>query len=73
MANVLRQAVRGVVDIEETANDVGRQAKRLLSQVTFDVAVLDISLPIMAGATVLAGLDLMEEISRRPTVTIPVI
>lgn len=66
VANVLRQSVSGEIEIA-TANDVG-QAKRLLTQNQFDIAVLDISLPIMPGedSTQLAGLELMEEISRRP-------
>lgn len=66
VANVLRQSVSGEIEIE-TANDVG-QAKRLLTQTQFDIAVLDISLPTMAGedSAPLAGLDLMEEVSRRP-------
>jgi nucleoside phosphorylase/CheY-like chemotaxis protein len=66
VANVLRQSVSGEIEIE-TANDVG-QAKRLLTKDQFDIAVLDISLPIMSGedSTPLAGLELMEEVSRRP-------
>jgi nucleoside phosphorylase/CheY-like chemotaxis protein len=66
VASVLRQSVSAEIEIE-TANDVG-QAKRLLTQHQFDIAVLDISLPIMTGedSTALAGLDLMEEVSRRP-------
>ena len=66
VANILRHSVSGEIEIE-TANDVG-QAKRLLSQHQFDIAVLDISLPIMPGedSTQLAGLELMEEVARRP-------
>ena len=58
VANLVRRSVSGDLEIE-TANDVG-QAKRLLTQHQFDIAVLDISLPIMAGedSTRLAGLDL---------------
>jgi len=66
VASVLRHSASGEIEIE-TANDVG-QAKRLLTQNQFDIVVLDISLPIMAGedSTPLAGLELMEEVSRRP-------
>jgi CheY-like chemotaxis protein len=66
VASVLRQSVSTEIEID-TANDVG-QAKRLLTQTQFDIAVLDISLPKMSGeeSTPLAGLELMEEVSRRP-------
>jgi nucleoside phosphorylase/CheY-like chemotaxis protein len=62
----LLRNIDGIVAEIEVAYDAN-QAKRYLEQIYFDVVILDISLPVMAGksASPQGGLDLMEEILRR--------
>ncbi len=62
----LTKSARGVGEVE-TAHDAA-QAKRALQSRKFDVVILDIALPVTAGEepSRLGGLELMEEVIRRP-------
>ena len=65
VAKSVREAVEEPIVIE-TAHDIG-QAKRALLATQYDVAILDLSLPMMAGegSAPFAGRDLVEELARR--------
>jgi nucleoside phosphorylase/CheY-like chemotaxis protein len=66
VAAVLRKLAGLTIEIE-TANDAN-QAKRFMSNIQYDIVILDITLPTFAGDSTspFGGVELMKEIMRRP-------